>query len=175
MKNELTHWRTFFPSDYLGGADLESEDQVLTLTVKFMTSKETKDKNGKPEIVLIANWEEDYKPMIVNVFNSKVLINFSGSKYVQHWAGVKVDVYFNPEVQYMGETTGGLRFKQTRPKEEINPETITYAIKQLEGSETQHELDLCFDGLSRSVQADQRVKDIARKHSEHLKNQTKAA
>ena len=61
MKETKTHWRTFFPSDYLGGADLVKEDQVLTLTVKGIERKDVKAQKGKDEILLIAHWEEDFK------------------------------------------------------------------------------------------------------------------
>ncbi len=170
MKDQKTHWRTFFPSDYLGGADLESVDQVLTLTVGAIEKKtvSAKKKDAPDEVLLIAKWVEDYKPMIVNVNNSKVLVAFSGSHYVEDWIGVKVDVYFNPDVTYMGETTGGLRFKHTPPKVELNPEAIEYAVRQLRATQTQKDLDFCFDGLSKDLRMEKAIKDAARAHADAL-------
>lgn len=172
MEAKKTHWRSFFPSDYLGASDLDTPDQILTLTVGRVEKKieKSKFKKDTDEILLIAHWKEDYKPMIVNVVNSKVLISFSGSPYVEDWTGVKVNVYFNPDVTFGSETVGGLRFKATPPKIELDPEAIMYAVKQIEACQTEKEVSLCFDALSKDLRHDLKVKKAARQHVNSLKD-----
>lgn len=104
-----THWKKSFDSPYLGSWDLEDYKET-TLTIKDAKSEMTKDLKEN-SIKNIVYFEENYKPMIVNSGNSKVIKNICGSPYLEDWTGTRITLYVK-EVKAFGELHDALRIRE---------------------------------------------------------------
>jgi hypothetical protein len=121
--SDKTHWKKAFNKDYLGAHDLE-EGQELKLTIREVIVKEIIDPQGGKEQRNVAYFTGKTKPMILNVTACKLLKKFSGSKYIEDWKGLNIQIYA-AEVKAFGEITDALRIREQMPrmeKEELTPE-----------------------------------------------------
>ena len=122
MEQNKTHYRKVFKSEHLGSADLEEmieENKSLVFTIDKVTQHvlNHSDKNsgvvvaGKRISANIAYFKEKIKPLVLNATNSKRMVSFSGSKFVEDWAGLTIELYIDENVKMKGETVGGVRIK----------------------------------------------------------------
>ena len=113
-EKKLTHYRKAFNSPYLSSADIVD---MTTLTIKNVKNEPNKTKKTKDNFNTAYFVEreirkgEELKPMVLNVTNCEVLRNFTGSKYIDHWNDIKVDVYVVSGVRFGNEVVDGLRIK----------------------------------------------------------------
>lgn len=110
-----THWKKSFDSPYIGSWDLEENQDEITLTIKEAKSEETHGlkENSTKNIVYFV---EDYKPMIVNSTNSKVIKKLCDSPYLEDWKGQRITLFVK-EVRAFGETHDALRIREKTKKE----------------------------------------------------------
>jgi len=98
----------FTASDnYLGGSHIDGEQ---ALTIKEVYAEELRDGNVK----LCIAWREDFLPWLLNKTNTRRLQNMF-DKDTDSWLGKEITVWFDPEVEYMGDVTGGLRVRVPPP------------------------------------------------------------
>lgn len=150
---QKTHWKKAFNSNYLGACDLpEYKDIVATIRyVRLEEAKGTKDGGLKN----IAYFVENLKPMILNVENSETVKNLAGgSRYIEDWQNVKVQIYVKQNVKAFGTITDALRIRNYKPKQKIDN---TEAIKHLKACTTLEELQTAYLSLDRSIQGDHEV------------------
>jgi hypothetical protein len=115
MANEKTHWKKAFDSDYLSSADVEEKD--LILTIDFVKLEEVRGTDGQKKPRNIAHFKEPkIKPMILNVTNSKIVKKFAGSRYIDDWHAIPIQVYVDEKVKAFGEIVEGLRIRSQQPK-----------------------------------------------------------
>lgn len=121
---EKTHWKKAFNSDYLSSADIVDE---IVLTIASVKLEEVKGADGKAKTCNVAHFKESkYKPMVLNVTNSKVVKKFAKSKFIEDWKNVPVQIYVDDNVRAFGEVTEGLRIRTEQPrvtKPELKPDT----------------------------------------------------
>jgi hypothetical protein len=120
---EKTHWKKAFNSDYLSSCDIEERD--LILTIEYVKLEEVTGQNGKQNRN-VAHFKEKVKPMILNVTNSKQVKKFAGSRYIEDWVNIPVQIYVDTKVRMMGEDVEGLRIRSQQPKvgkPELLPDT----------------------------------------------------
>lgn len=116
-----THWKKAFNSDYLGAVDLpDYQDLVLTIREVKLEKTTTKEQ----EFCNVAYFVEKVKPMILNVENSRNVMRFAGSRFIEEWQNIPVTVYVKTDIKAFGTLTDGLRIRPTQPqqKEELTPE-----------------------------------------------------
>jgi len=133
---QKTHWKKVFNSDYLSSADVEGED--LILVIKSVAIEEVKGADGKKKQCNVARFTVDVKPMILNVTNSKLIKKFTGSRFLEDWKNVPIQVYVDDKVKAFGEVTEGLRIRSQQPtvaKPKLKPETEQWikAVSFLKG------------------------------------------
>lgn len=86
-------------------------DLVLNLTITKVVAEEVgRDKEIKP----VAYFKEDTRGLVLNKTNYGVLAEALGSTDTDRWVGTRVELSYNPEVQFGGKTVGGLRIKPLR-------------------------------------------------------------
>jgi hypothetical protein len=123
--SEKTSWRKVFNSDYLSSADVEEKDIILT--IKSVSIDDVKGADGKNKKCNVARFAETgVKPMILNVTNSKIVKKFAGSRYLEDWKNIPVQLYVDDKVKAFGEVTEGLRIRSQQPrigKSELLPNT----------------------------------------------------
>lgn len=100
--------------DYLGEADFdEGEEKVVTIDrvvsgVKIKTAEGTSEK-------AVVYFRENIKPMILNVARSKAITKVSGSKFVEDWAGVSIQLYIEDNVKAFGDVVSAVRVRPRKP------------------------------------------------------------
>lgn len=116
----MTHWRTFYPSKYLGSEDLHDAGlQELTVLIEkvqleIITGPDNrKDNKGVMYI-------KGLKPMIVNVTNCKMIAKVLGTSEVEEWANKSVTLYVE-KVKAFGEVTDALRVRPSAPVPDVLP------------------------------------------------------
>lgn len=114
-----THYRKVFKSDHLGSADLEEmveEGKDLIFTIKEVKQEYGAKVAGKKMDANIAYFKENIKPLVLNATNSRQMAKFAGSKFVEDWKGITIELYIDSSVKMKGEVVGGVRIKPTLPK-----------------------------------------------------------
>ena len=113
--NNKTHYRKVFKSDHLGCADLEEfieEKKDLIFTIKEVKQQYNTAVAGRKIDANIAYFKEPIKPMVLNSTNSKTMASITGSKFVEDWCNVEVELFIDPSAKLKGEVVGGLRIKR---------------------------------------------------------------
>lgn len=84
--------------------------QPVLLTIARVTLEELgkgADKDTKP----VLHFQEIEKTMSINQTNAKNIAKITGSDNTDDWAGKKIVVYWNPDIEFGGETVGGIRVR----------------------------------------------------------------
>lgn len=119
MSTIKTHYRKVFKSDHLGSADLEDfieKNIPLIFTIKEVRQELNVKVAGKKGNFNIAYFEEQIKPLVLNVTNSKIVKAFcNNSPFVEDWKNVRVELYIDDNVKMGSEIVGGVRIKPTQP------------------------------------------------------------
>ena len=113
------HYRAVFKSDHLGSADLEEmkeEGKSLVFTIKEVRQELGAKVAGKKIDANIAYFKEPIKPMVLNATNSKQVATFAGSKFVEDWNNILIELYIDTSVTMKGEKVGGVRIRPQQPK-----------------------------------------------------------
>ena len=100
------------PSRFLKQTDIEGDTVVTIEAVK----KDNVARDDEPvEIKPLCKFGEYEKPLVLNATNIKRLFAACG-KDSKDWIGKKVMLFVDPDVEYAGQTTGGLRIRALKPK-----------------------------------------------------------
>jgi len=110
-----THWKKLINPDYLGAYSLEpGQDMVLTIgTVKKEMITGT---GGKKEECIVCHWQEDQKPMILNVTNCKTIAKIAGTPYIEKWSGIRIQIG-QDVTKFGGELVECLRVRKEPPED----------------------------------------------------------
>lgn len=109
-----THWKKAFNSEYLSSADIEDKDIVLTIANVVLES--VKGADGQSKTCNVAHFKEKSKPMILNVTNSKIVKKFAGSRYIDDWIDIPIQLYVDEKIKAFGDVVEGLRIRTQQPK-----------------------------------------------------------
>lgn len=153
-----THWRKYDKTDFLGAVDLDemnpSEITVVITKVEWLDVK-VRGVKGKHRI---AQFQQDIKPMIINVENGKVLQSFTNSKHLEDWVNIPVTIFIKENVKFGTDTMDALRFRPNKPV--LRNIDNTGALKVLNACKTIAELQNEYMGLSKELQANKEVREL---------------
>lgn len=130
LKPGLTE-NDLFPSPFLKGDELTGE---AILTFDFFAYEEVTAPGGKKDTALVAHFQEEVKPCIINVTNYRVLKKLYGSEDPTEWSGKKAIFFsqggiWNPSLQEKGNA---VRIRPALPKTEKTEITEERFQKMLE-------------------------------------------
>ena len=111
MNTTLTHWKKLQNPLYLGSYDFQPNEE-RTVTVKDVKREMVKGQEGTEEHTIV-HFVEDYKPMIMNATNSKMLTKLSESPYVEKWIGTSFKLVV-VKIKAFGEFIDALRIKSEK-------------------------------------------------------------
>ena len=111
MEKQLTHWKKLQNPLYLGSYDFQPGEERI-VTVKDVKREMVKGQEGTEEHTIVY-FTENYKPMIMNATNSKMLTNLSGSPYVEKWIGISFKLVI-VKIKAFGEFIDALRIKSEK-------------------------------------------------------------
>ena len=110
-----THWKKLINPDYLGAYSLDpGKDMVLT--IRQVKKEMITGTDGKKEECIVCYWQEDQKPMILNVTNCKMISKLLKTPYIEHWAGHRIQIGAEM-VSAFGEKVEALRVRKTLPED----------------------------------------------------------
>lgn len=108
-----THWKKLTNPDYLGVYALEDGKDMI-VTIKNVEQRMIKDPTGKTEECVVAHFEGDVKPMILNKTNLKAIEKALKTPFIEEWSGHNIQLY-QELVSAFGTTTWGLRVRDFEP------------------------------------------------------------
>ena len=110
-----THWKKLINPDYLGAYSLDpGKDMVLT--IKHVRKEMVTGADGKKEECIVCYWQEEQKPMILNVTNCKTISKMLKTPYVEKWAGHRIQIYATT-TKFGGDTVECLRIRKDPPED----------------------------------------------------------
>ena len=95
-------------SKYLAKEDVGIAGENLTIAG---FTRETVGRGADADERAIIRWKEDFKPMVLNKTNKNRIKRILDATSSEQVIGKTVNVYNDPEVEYGGEVTGGLRIR----------------------------------------------------------------
>ena len=110
-----THWKKLINPDYLGAYSLDpGKDMVLT--IKVVRKEMVTGADGKKEECIVCYWQEEQKPMILNVTNCKMIAKLLKTPYIERWAGHRIQIGAEV-VSAFGEKVEALRVRKQLPED----------------------------------------------------------
>ena len=109
-----THYKKLINPDYLGAYSLDPGKDMI-LTIKEVKREMITSTGGKKEECPVCHWQENQKPMIMNVTNMKTIAKLYGP-YIEQWPGKKVQIYAST-TKFGGDTVECLRIRKDPPQE----------------------------------------------------------
>ena len=110
-----THYKKLINPDYLGAYSLEP-GQDMVLTIKSVGKELITGTGGKQEECIVCHWQENQKPMILNVTNCKTISKLLKTPYVEKWAGHRIQIYATT-TKFGGDTVECLRIRKDPPED----------------------------------------------------------
>ena len=108
-----THWKKLINPDYLGAYSLEPGKDMI-LTIAKVQREMITGTGGKKEECPVCHWQEEQKPMILNVTNMKTIGKMYGN-YIEQWAGKRVQIYAST-TKFGGDVVECLRIRKDPPE-----------------------------------------------------------
>lgn len=108
-----THWKKLTNPDYLGAYALEDGKDMI-VTIKTVRPEMITGQNGQKEECVVAHFDGDVKPMILNKTNMKAIEKALKSPYIEDWSGHNIQLYADM-VSAFGTTTMALRVRDFEP------------------------------------------------------------
>jgi hypothetical protein len=123
----VSHWKTLFPSLYLGAHDLQGRD--VALTIRRVVAEEVKTEKGSERKAIVyfvetgkkAKPGEEEKRLVLNKTNAKTVASLYGSE-MNDWMGKRITL-FPTIVDAFGEKREALRIRPVPPAPAPSPET----------------------------------------------------
>jgi len=116
-----TNWKKLINPDYLGAYSLDDGNGKYTdivATIQYVKVENVTGPDGKKEDCVVAHFSErDTKPMILNTTNMKMLEKLFHTKYIEDWAGRKIQIGVEA-VKAFGDIVDALRIRKFLPREE---------------------------------------------------------
>lgn len=144
---QLTHWKKLHNPDYLGAYALDPGKDIV-VTIREVKNEVIIGADGKKEECIVAYFQGDVKPMILNATNSKSITKLLGTPYIEQWAGKSIQLYA-AKVSAFGEQVEALRVRPKLPelkKPTLDPGRFTKALEQLaSGNITKESITERFD------------------------------
>ena len=110
-----THWKKLINPDYLGAYSLDPGKDMI-LTIRQVKKEMVTGADGKKEECIVCYWQEEQKPMILNVTNCKMIAKLLKTPYIERWAGHRIQIGAEV-VSAFGEKVEALRVRKTLPEE----------------------------------------------------------
>lgn len=114
MSNKTPWKKIVSDPDFLGEADFnEGEEKIVTID-RVVSGVKVKSTEGTSEKAVVY-FTEKIKPMILNVARSKAITKVAGSKFVEDWAGVQIQLYIEDGIKAFGDVVSAVRVRPRRP------------------------------------------------------------
>jgi hypothetical protein len=86
----------------------------LLLTIRGCEEMNVALASEPPEMKFCLSFDEHEKPMVLNSTKAQIIASICGSEETDDWAGHKIVVLTDPNVQFQGRVVGGLVVRAPR-------------------------------------------------------------
>ena len=100
--------------DATKGTAFTSAPNIHIVTIKVVKPEMITGQNGQKEECVVAHFDGDVKPMILNKTNMKAIEKALKSPYIEDWSGHNIQLYADM-VSAFGATTMALRVRDFEP------------------------------------------------------------
>ncbi len=114
MNQSKTHWKKQFNYNYAGSYNL-LPGQELILTIAKIVKEMVKGENGQEKECVVCYFRQDFKPMILNKTNCKIIQKVYGTPFIEEWIGKNIQIYTDT-VMAFGDIVEALRIRDFVPK-----------------------------------------------------------
>ena len=111
----MTHWKKLTNPDYLGAYSLKPGQDII-LTIERVQVEMVTGPDGKKEECMVCHWQEQEKPMILNITNAKMIQKLLKTPYIEEWSGRRIQICVE-RVKAFGEIVDALRVRNFLPEE----------------------------------------------------------
>jgi len=108
------HKSKYFPSNYLKSSDMADHDLDVKI-VGVESRKVGQDDKNESCVVLLAG----EKPLVCNSTNWDTIAKLYGDD-PELWIGKVFTLWFNPDIEFKGKVTGGIRVRKQAPSVAAN-------------------------------------------------------
>lgn len=114
MSNKTPWKKIVSDPNFLGEADFaEGEEKIATIShvvggVSIKSAEGTSEKS-------VVYFKEQIKPMILNVARAKAITKVAGSRFVEDWCGVQIQLYIEDGIKAFGDIVSAVRVRPRRP------------------------------------------------------------
>ena len=148
MKTTRTDWRKYRKSTHLASADLDimtSEGKSLVFNIKEVMFQEKVNVSGSKMDGFFCYFKEPIKALKLNTENLLTLASFVKNKginakdiyVVENYKDLKIELYVDRNVKFMGDIVDGVRIKKIQPSDNNKPDfTEAHFIKAKDAGAT---------------------------------------
>lgn len=112
---DKTHWKKVVSDpNYLGEADFNEGEEKIATIARVARDEVVVTAEGKSKKAVVY-FQEQLKPMILNVARSKAIEKVAGSPYFEDWPGVKIQLYIEHGIKAFGDVVSAVRVRPRRP------------------------------------------------------------
>ena len=102
-------------SDIKNSKFLKKEDVGIgvLVTIRGVAQENVAKEGAEPEIKWCVTFNELEKPLVLNSTNAQMIAKIAGHEddIEKNWVNVRVVLYDDPNVQFAGKITGGIRIR----------------------------------------------------------------
>lgn len=110
-----THWKKIVSNpNYLGEADFNEGEEKIATIAKVVADETVIAAEGKSKKAVV-HFQENLKPMILNVARSKNIEKVAGSPYFEDWTGIRVQLYIEHGIKAFGDVVSAVRVRPRKP------------------------------------------------------------
>ena len=122
--SKKTHWKKTYHKDYLGSHDLDNGEGGtldLKVTISHIEQRTIVGEGGRESDANVAFFtDKGVKPYILNVEANERIAAFSGSKYIEDFAGCEIQLWVQPDAKLMSGAKGeAVRIRAQQPRTEF--------------------------------------------------------
>ena len=115
MTNDFVHWRELMDPKFLR-AELFAPGERKVVTIKEIVREDiTNPKLQMTEAKTVAYFEEDVKPLVLNVTNQETIEKVLGTGNVREWIGRKIQL-FATKTKVRGQAVPCIRVENVAPQ-----------------------------------------------------------
>ena len=108
---------------------METDGIPLIFTIKEVKYETGVDVSGTKMDGIFCHFIEPIKPLKLNSTNNKILAGFAKKNgaigkecnIIENWKGMKIELFVDRNVKFMGSLTDGIRIKPLQPIEKVKP------------------------------------------------------
>lgn len=113
----LTHWKKLENPEYIGAYAFQP-GETKTVTIRSVGREMVTGPDGKSEECTVVRFQENEKPLILNVTNAKMVSRLAGSPYIEQWPGTAI-ILGVEKVKAFGDVVDAVRVQRQKP---VQPE-----------------------------------------------------